>query len=140
VQDYRAIGSLRVAESPRRACEIKINHFGSQPNPYRVNSPTASIAVRGTEFGVAVGTGGETEVVVYEGLVEVSSLSNPQRRVLVEPGRGVIVRPNEPIRFFTPGPGNEIGEREGRNERAGENNQTGSNGTQQGRKTDSAQC
>lgn len=139
VQDYRAAGSLReLLKVLVGRVRVKINHFGSQPNPYRVNSPSASIAVRGTEFGVAVGTGGETQVVVYEGLVEVSSLSNPQRSVLVEPGRGVIVRPNEPIRFFSPGPGNEIGEREGRNERGGENNQTGSNGAQQGRRTESA--
>ncbi|MEA2173057.1 MAG: hypothetical protein QOD00_649, partial [Blastocatellia bacterium] len=95
LQDYRAGGSLReLLKVLVGHVRIKINHFGSQPNPYRVNSPTASIAVRGTEFGVAVGSGGETLVVVYEGLVDVSSLTDPQRRVLVEPGRGVIVRPN----------------------------------------------
>ena len=58
---------------------VRINHFGGKPNPYRINSPTASIAVRGTEFSVAVNGAGDTEVLVYEGLVEVTSLSNPQQ-------------------------------------------------------------
>jgi hypothetical protein len=129
VQDYRAAGSLReLLNVIVGRVRIKINHFGSQPNPYRVNSPTASIAVRGTEFRVAVGSGGETLVVVYEGLVAVSSLTDPQGRVLVESGRGVIVRPNEPIRFFIPGPESEIGEREGRKERENNAAQPGSVG------------
>lgn len=120
LQDYHAAGSLReLLKVFVGRVRIKINHFGSQPNPYRINSPSASIAVRGTEFNVAVGTGGETEIVVYEGQVEVYSFTDPQRRVLVEPGRGVIVRPNEPILFITPGPDNEIGDREGRNVREG---------------------
>ncbi len=37
---------------------VKINHFAGKPNPYRMNSPTASIAVRGTEFSIAVAAGG----------------------------------------------------------------------------------
>jgi hypothetical protein len=127
LQDYRAAGSLReLLKVLVGRVRIKINHFGSQPNPYRVNSPTASIAVRGTEFGVAVDPGGETLVVVYEGLVDVSSVTDPQRRVLVEPGRGVSVRPNEPIRFFIPGPENEIGQRERRNRREADGSQPGS--------------
>lgn len=112
LQDYNAAGSLRqLLKIFVGRVRIKINHFGAQPNPYRVNSPSASIGVRGTEFGISVGTGGETEIVVYEGLLEVTSLSDPQNRVMVEPGRGVIVRPNEPIHFFVPGPEKEIGER-----------------------------
>lgn len=112
LQDYRSVTSLRELLSIIVGrVRIKINHFSSQPNPYRVNSPSASIAVRGTEFGVTVGTSGDTEVVVYEGLVEVASLSNPKKRVLVSPGHGVIVRPNEDIRFFLSGPNNEIGAR-----------------------------
>jgi hypothetical protein len=46
---------------------------------------------------------------VYEGLVEVTSLSNPYNKVLVHPGQGVIVRPNQDIRFFAFGSGGEIG-------------------------------
>ena len=110
LQDYRNASSLReLLHITVGHVRIRINHLGGRPNPYRVNSPTASIAVRGTEFSVAVNAAGDTEVVVYAGLVEVSSLRNPGRPVLVHPGRGVIVRPNEDILFFTPGSDNEIG-------------------------------
>src|ERR1019366_5085097 len=60
--------------------------------PYRMNSPTASIAVRGTEFSIEVDAEGTTQVVVFEGAVEVVSLANPERRVLIEAGRGVLVQ------------------------------------------------
>jgi hypothetical protein len=113
-QDYRNAGSLReLLKITVGRVRVKINHFGGRPNPYRVNSPTASIAVRGTEFSVGVSTAGDTEVVVYEGLVEVASVSHPSRRVLVEAGHGVIIRANEDVRFFVPGLSKEIGERSG---------------------------
>ena len=112
LQDYRSATSLReLLQIAFGRVRVHINHFAGRPNPYRVNSPTASIAVRGTEFSVAVEARGDTEVVVYEGLVEVASLANPRHPVMVAPGHGVIVRPNEDIRFFVPGPGNEIGSR-----------------------------
>lgn len=111
-EDYRNASSLReLLKITVGRVRIRINHFGGRPNPYRVNSPTASIAVRGTEFSIAVQARGDTEVVVYEGLVEVASLANPARRVFVQQGHGVIVRPDEDIRFFEPGPNNEIGAR-----------------------------
>ncbi|HEV7843772.1 MAG TPA: FecR family protein, partial [Pyrinomonadaceae bacterium] len=111
-EDYRNASSLReLLKITVGRVRVRINHFGGRPNPYRVNSPTASIAVRGTEFSVSVEARGDTEVVVFEGLVEVASLANPARRVLVEQGHGVIIRPNEDIRFFVPGPNNEVGER-----------------------------
>lgn len=110
--DYRSAASLReLFEITAGRIRVRVNHFSGKPNPYRVNSPTASIAVRGTDFSVAVRVSGETQVVVYEGLVEVTSLTDPRRRALVEPGRGVIVRPNEDIRFFRPNRANEISER-----------------------------
>ncbi|MBO0862268.1 MAG: FecR domain-containing protein [Chloracidobacterium sp.] len=111
--DYRFASSLRqLFKITVGRVRVKINHYSGKPNPYRVNSPTASIAVRGTDFSVAVTARGETQVVVYEGLVEVTTLNDPHRRVLVEPGRAVIVRPNEDIRFFAPNRSNEIGERD----------------------------
>lgn len=111
LKDFRSASSLReLFEITFGWVRVKINHFGGRPNPYRVNSPTASIAVRGTDFSVSV-IASETRVIVYEGLVEVTNLTNPQQQALVEPGRGVIVRPNEEIRFFIPGPGSEIGDR-----------------------------
>jgi hypothetical protein len=111
-QDYRNAGSLReLLKITAGRVRVRINHFGGRPNPYRVNSPTASIAVRGTEFSVAVTAAGDTEVVVYEGIVEVASIRHPLRRVTVEAGHGVIVRANEDVQFFVPGPSKEIGER-----------------------------
>ena len=94
LKDYRAAGSLReLFEITLGRVRVKINHFGGRPNPYRMNSPTASIAVRGTEFSVAVDAQGDTQVEVYEGAVEVTSLTDPNRRALIEAGRGVLVRP-----------------------------------------------
>jgi hypothetical protein len=110
LKDFRAANTLReLFEVLLGRVRVRINHFGGKPNPYRINSPTASIAVRGTEFSVAVNGVGDTEVIVYEGLVEVTSLSNPQNKVLVHPGQGVIVRPNQDIHFFVSGPAGEIG-------------------------------
>jgi hypothetical protein len=110
LKDFRAASTLReLFEVLLGRVRIKINHFSGKPNPYRINSPTASIAVRGTDFSVAVNGVGDTEVIVYEGLVEVTSLSNPNDQVLVHPGQGVIVRPSQSIEFFVATPGGEIG-------------------------------
>jgi hypothetical protein len=110
LKDFRTATTLReLFDVFVGRVRVKINHFGGRPNPYRINSPTASIAVRGTEFSVAVDPSGETEVIVYDGLVEVASRADPENKVLVRPGRGVIVRPNQPIYFFAPNPGGEIG-------------------------------
>jgi hypothetical protein len=110
LKDFRAAHSLReLLEVLLGRVRVKINHFGGRPNPYRINTPTASIAVRGTEFSVIVDRGTETEVIVYDGLVEVASLTDPENPVLVHAGRGVIVRPNHPVYFIVPNPGNEIG-------------------------------
>lgn len=111
VKDYRAASSLReLLEITLGHVYLKINHLGGRPNPYRINSPTASIAVRGTEFSVDVNASSDTQVIVYEGLVEVVSLTNPRRKALVETGHGVIVRANEDIRFFVPTQAREMGE------------------------------
>jgi hypothetical protein len=93
LKDYRAASSLReLFEITIGVVRVKINHFAGKPNPYRMNSPTASIAVRGTEFSIEVDPQGDTQVVVYEGAVEVTSLADPARRVLIEAGRGVLVQ------------------------------------------------
>jgi len=100
-----------VAHSARELLEIifgrvlvKIHHVGGKPNPYRLNSPAASIAVRGTEFIVDVLPGGETLVFVREGQVEVWPRNNPGNRRLVNPGGRVIVRPGGDIGSTFPGP------------------------------------
>ncbi|MGI9035957.1 MAG: FecR family protein [Pyrinomonadaceae bacterium] len=114
------IGSYQNAASLRELLQItfgrirvKINHFKGKPNPYRIKSPTASIAVRGTVFEVSVAAFGETKVVVSEGAVEVASLRDPAHPLIAEPGRNVIVRPNFTIDFFAADAmTREVGERE----------------------------
>ncbi len=93
LKDFRQAESLReLFEITLGKVRVKINHFGGRPNPYRMNSPTASIAVRGTEFSIEVSPTGDTQVIVYEGAVQVTSLSDPSQSVLVEAGRGVLVQ------------------------------------------------
>ena len=62
--------------------------------------PTASIAVRGTEFSVTVDTQGDTQVMVYEGAVEVTSLNGSAQSVVVEAGRGVLLVPGQGFQLF----------------------------------------
>jgi hypothetical protein len=111
LKDFQSGGTwrdlLKVAVGRVRAT---INHRGKRPNPYRVYSPIASIAVRGTDFLVSVELNSATRVLVYEGLVEVGSLVNPQKSVLVRPGRDIIVRPDGDISMVTSAPRGELNE------------------------------
>jgi len=101
LKDYRQAVTLReLFEITIGMVRVKINHFVGRPNPYRMNSPTASIAVRGTDFSIQVDQQGQTQVVVYEGAVEVSSLADPDRRTLVEAGRGVLLSGQDFHIFF----------------------------------------
>jgi hypothetical protein len=110
LKDYRAAASLReLFDITLGMVRVRINHFAGKPNPYRMNSPTASIAVRGTEFSIEVDPEGTTQVVVFEGAVEVVSLANPERRVLIEAGRGVLVQAGQDFHLVganPPPPGN----------------------------------
>jgi hypothetical protein len=98
--DYQNAASFReLLQILLGRIQVRINHFKGKPNPYRVTSPTASIAVRGTVFEVSV-TLGETRVTVTEGSVEVASLRDPQHPLLAEPGHGVVVRPDFTLDTF----------------------------------------
>jgi FecR protein len=111
LKNFRAGGSWRdLLDVTVGRVRATINHHGKRPNPYRVFSPVASIAVRGTDFEVIVELSGETRVLVYEGLVEVGSLINPQKTVLVRPGRNIIVRPDGDISLVTAAPRLELNE------------------------------
>ncbi len=93
IKDFRQAESLReLFDILAGKVRVKINHYGARPNPYHMNSPTASIAVRGTEFSIEVGPNGDTKVMVYEGVVQVTSLSDPSQSIPVEAGRGVLVQ------------------------------------------------
>jgi FecR-like protein len=123
LKDYRAAASLReLFGITLGMVRVKINHFAGKPNPYRMNSPTASIAVRGTEFTIEVDAEGATQVVVFEGAVEVASLSDPDRRVLIEAGRGVLVQGGQDFHLIGANPvqpGNrDAGDRNGQAEKA----------------------
>jgi FecR protein len=65
---------------------IHIEKLGGQPNPYRVNTPTAVIAVRGTIFDVLV-NGDETQVFLHEGEVAVTNLTFPDQPVILSAGQ-----------------------------------------------------
>ncbi len=117
VGEYRNASSLReLLQITLGRIRVRINHFQGKPNPYRIKSPTASIAVRGTEFLVTVEPLGETRVIVIEGAVEVASLKDPTKKLVAEPKKGVVVRPDATINFFTGDALNkEVGERENKN-------------------------
>ncbi len=111
IKDFRAAASLReLFEIMLGSVRVKINHFGGRPNPYRINSPTASIAVRGTDFSITVTSQGDTQVSVYEGVVEVTSLADPTQSVVVEAGRGVLLVPGQGFELFNVPSGREIAE------------------------------
>ena len=126
LKDFRDAASLReLFEITLGMVRVRINHFAGKPNPYRMNTPTASIAVRGTEFSIEVDARGGTQVVVFEGAVEVASLANPDRRVLIEAGRGVLVQRGQDFHLLgaAPAPGGNRGDPPERNQAA--NNQAG---------------
>ncbi len=58
----------------------------------RIETPSAILAVRGTEYGVAVDRSGDTTLVVFSGGVEVSDRARRGVPVLVEAGFTVRVR------------------------------------------------
>jgi hypothetical protein len=70
---------------------IQIEKLGGQPNPYRVNTPTAVIAVRGTIFDVLVEED-ETQVFLHEGEVAVINQSLPDQAVFLTAGLMTRVR------------------------------------------------
>jgi hypothetical protein len=72
-----------------------VQRLGGRPNPYRVTTPTALIAVRGTTFEVTIDEAQIAEVRCFEGRVAVEAVGLPNREVILEPGRKTLVRPNE---------------------------------------------
>jgi len=84
---------------------VQIQKLGGQPNPYRINTPTTVIAIRGTIFDVAVDQE-QTEVFLLEGEVEVSNRSFPDQILRLNAGQSTRVprlRPPLPPRGFRPG-------------------------------------
>lgn len=72
-----------------------VQRFGGRPNPYRVTTPTALIAVRGTIFEINIDEAQIAEVRCLEGRVAVESVGLPDREVILEAGRKTLVRPGD---------------------------------------------
>jgi len=71
-----------------------IKKLDGRPNPYSVTTPTALIAVRGTEFDVIVNEDRNTEVRCQDGQVKVvENISGEE--VVLNPGFHTFVRPGE---------------------------------------------
>ncbi len=75
---------------------IKIRKLVGAPNPYQMQSPIATIGVRGTEFEIHVQRDSVTTVRVFEGLVSVRSTQVQAQEVLVGPGHEVTIYPLRP--------------------------------------------
>ncbi|MEE4271725.1 MAG: FecR domain-containing protein [Thermoanaerobaculales bacterium] len=71
--------------------------FGSftGAEPRLVTTPSAVLAVRGTEYGVKVKRKGATQIVVFEGIVEVSDPAGVWTPVIVEAGEQTRVKPDQ---------------------------------------------
>ncbi|MCK5379757.1 MAG: FecR domain-containing protein [Acidobacteria bacterium] len=61
--------------------------LGSEsPSERLVTTPSAVLAVRGTEYGVSVNKEGDTTIAVFHGVVEVRDLARHRERVMVQAG------------------------------------------------------
>jgi hypothetical protein len=70
--------------------------------PRLVTTPSAVLAVRGTELGVEVSKNGTTRIVVFAGVVEVSDPAGAHPPVMVEAGQQTRVAPSRPPAAPTP--------------------------------------
>jgi hypothetical protein len=74
---------------------------GEPPRERTVVTPSAIMAVRGTEYGVAVSKSGDTEVVVFSGVVEVTDRKMQGAPVKVNKGEFCVIQrgqiPSQPM-------------------------------------------
>lgn len=92
IQDFWSGGLRSTVNLMLGRVRFYINAFGGRPNPYRVQTPTALIAVRGTIFDVVVDPA-QTEVYCFEGQVAVESAGLSDREVILNPGWHTLVSP-----------------------------------------------
>lgn len=76
--------------------KVHIEKLSGRPNPHRLTTPSAVIAVRGTTFSVFVDDTDATLVAVDEGLVGVANIQAPEQEVMLKAGQRSWVRPGEP--------------------------------------------
>lgn len=72
--------------------KVHIEKLSGRPNPHKLSTPTAVIAVRGTTFSVFVDDVESTLVAVDEGLVGVANVRTPGQEVLLKAGQRTWVR------------------------------------------------
>jgi hypothetical protein len=121
IRDFWSGGSVRnVVNVMLGRVRFYIEKVGGRPNPYRVQTPTALIAVRGTTFDVDVDASAYTEVICLEGQVGVETIGIPDREVILNPGwhtgvaqgqiplkpvaKGEELSPNRTLRIVKKGP------------------------------------
>ena len=66
-------------------------------DPRLVTTPSAVLAVRGTEYGLKVKKNGDTQIVVFDGVVEVTDPAGESPPIRVEAGQQTRVRHGRPI-------------------------------------------
>lgn len=95
IQDFWSSNLRSLVNVMMGKVRFYIQRLGGRPNPYRVTTPTALIAVRGTIFEVTVDEAQIAEVRCLEGSVAVESAGLSDREVILEQGRKTLVRPGE---------------------------------------------
>src|SRR5437016_2740291 len=95
IQDYWSSNLRSLVNLMMGKVRFYIQRLGGRPNPYRVTTPTALIAVRGTTFEVNIDEAQIAEVRCLEGRVAVETVGLADREVILETGRKTLVRPGE---------------------------------------------
>jgi hypothetical protein len=96
IQDYWSGGLRGIANVLAGKVRFYIEKLGGQPNPVRVQTPTALIAVRGTTFDVSTDAASLfTEVTCLEGRVGVSTIGLEDREVILDPNMKTFVAPGQ---------------------------------------------
>jgi len=76
------------------------SHTGTEPR--LVTTPSAVLAVRGTVYGLRVKKNGDTEIVVFEGVVEVNDPSGANPPIRVEAGQKSRIKTGRPVQAPVP--------------------------------------
>ena len=95
IQEFWSPGLRSLINLMMGKVRFYIQRLGGRPNPYRVGTPTALIAVRGTIFDVTVDDGQFTEIECLEGRVAIESVGLSDREVILDAGFKTLVRPGE---------------------------------------------
>jgi len=76
--------------------KVYIEKITGRPNPHKMTTPTAVIAVRGTIFSVFVDENDSTLVAVEEGVVGVTNVRYPDQEVILQRGQRTWVHEGQP--------------------------------------------